>query len=164
LTIPREGQSVSYIGDGRDGRALGERGKVLSVTGRSGHVKWADQTITLVDLDDVAPLRGGVVAARVTPVDELDDSLEVGFPVQAGLRTTLMTEGALSALDMLASSGQVTGFAAIAESARTHVENQVRTDPGFLRATAGLDDDEVDELVSTAAVVLLRDTLGSADA
>lgn len=166
MTIPREGQAVSYIGDGRDGRVLGERGRVLAVNGRSGHVKWDDHTITLVaDLEsDLAPLRSTTAAARVSVPDELDDSLEVGLPVHTGLRSVLAVEGSTAALNVLAASGQLTSFAAIADSARLHTEAQVRADQSFRRALAGLDEDEVDELVSTAALVLLRDSFGVLDA
>lgn len=164
--LPREGQSVSYVGDGRDGRTLGERGRLLYVSGRSGHVKWADETITLVDLDDVASVRSTAGAARAAVVapDELADSLEVGLPAHTGLHGVFEAEGSSGVLNALASAGQLTSFAAIAEGARTYTEAQVRADPTFRGATAGLDQDEVDELVAMAALVLLRDSFGSVDA
>jgi hypothetical protein len=158
-----EGSRVSYIGDGHDGRALGEHGRLLAITGRSGHVKWEDRTITLVDLVDVAPLSSTAAAARPPADDDLADSLDVG-PVQAfGVRGVYETEGTPGVLNVLASTGQLTGFASIAEDTRLFAEGQVRQDPELSRVAAQLDPEEADELISTATAVLLRDAFGVLD-
>lgn len=167
MSQKREGSHVSYVGDGRSGRALGERGQVLAITGRSGHVKWADRSITLEDLDDLALLRAGFGAARATaafePDDELADSLEVG-PIQAaGMRGVYEAEGGAGVLSALASTGQLAGFASIAEEARLFAEARVRQDPDLARVAAQLDPEEADELVSLATAGLLRDAFGGVD-
>lgn len=160
----REGSRVSYVGDGDDGRALGERGQILAITGRSGHVKWADSTITLVDLEDVAPLSSITGAARaVTATDDLADSLDVG-PIQAiGMRGLFETVGCNGVLSELTATGQLTGFPTIAEEARLYAEGRVRQDPDLSRVIAQLDPEEGDELISVATLVLLRTAFGVPD-
>jgi hypothetical protein len=157
----REGSRVSYVGDGSDGRSLGERGQILAINGRSGHVKWADSSITLVDLEfDVAPLASTTGAVRAPARDELDDSLDVG-PIHAvGMAGVYEREGGAGVLNALAGTGQLSSFASIAEEARFFVEQRVRQDPDFCRVTAQLDPDEADELISLASHVLLRDAFG----
>lgn len=159
----REGSNVSYVGSGESGRDLGERGRILAINGRCGHVKWADHSITLEDLNDL-----GMVATAVeintAPRDELDDSLEVGSMPVVGVRGLFDTEGSHGVLSALASVGQLSGFAVIAEEARAFVERQVREDPAFRSATAVFDPEESDELISVATSLLLRDAAGvSAD-
>lgn len=163
----REGSHVSYVGDGRNGRALGERGQILAITGRSGHVKWIDRSITLEELGNLALLRSGFGAARVAvaiePDDELADSLEVG-PIQvAGMRGVYEAEGGEGVLSALASTGQLSGFTSIAEEARLFAEARVRQDPDLARVAAQLDPEEADELVSLATATLLRDAFGGVD-
>lgn len=164
----REGSHVSCVGDGRNGRALGERGQILAITGRSAHVKWADRSITLEDLDDLALLRSGFGAARATaavvePDDDLADSLDVG-PIQAaGMRGVYEAEGGFGVLSALASTGQLSGFASIAEETRLFAEARVRQDPDLARVAAQLDPEEADELVSLATASLLRDVFGTVD-
>lgn len=157
----REGSRISYIGDGGDGRVLGERGQVLAITGRSGHVKWGDGSITLMDLDDIAPL--GVTTATFAagmPQDDLADSLDVG-PIQAtGVRAVYATQGGQAVLASLAANGQLGGFQAIADDARVYAEALVRQDPGVCLAVAQLDPEEGDELISLATSQLLRSAFG----
>lgn len=158
-----EGMRVSYIGDGSDGRILGERGQILAITGRAAHVKWADSSITLVDLNDLGKLATPTRTAAVTPVDDLADSLEVGPVVAVGMRGVFEAEGSGGVLRALAATGQLSRFASIAEDVRTFTERQVREDPDVRRVTAQLDPEEGDELVSVATLALLRDAFGTAD-
>jgi hypothetical protein len=158
-----EGARVSYIGDGHDGRALGEHGRLLAITGRSGHVKWEDRTITLVDLNDVAALSPSTAAARPPADDDLADSLDVGPVRSFGVRGVYEVDGTSGVLSALASTGQLTGFASIAEDTRLFAEGRVRQDPELSRAAAQLDPEEADELIAMATAVLLRDAFGALD-
>jgi hypothetical protein len=156
---PREGARISYVGNGNDGRVLGERGRLLARDHRSGHVKWADNSITMVDLEDIAAVASTYGAARAQPRDELDDSLAVG-PIQAvGLRQVLDTEGQAGVLNALAAAGQLGGLVGIAEESLSFTAQRIRQEPAFREAVAQLDDDEVDALIQLAAQVLLRDAL-----
>lgn len=158
--VAHEGQSVSYVGDGRDGRALGERGRVLATSGQSGHVKWGDDTITLVDLRDVAPLSSTMGAARAVVRDELDDSLDVGPIVAPGVRGVFQSEGSTGVLQALAGSGQLASFASIAEQTRIYAEGLLRQDPGLMSAVSHLDDEDADEVITLATLRLLREVAG----
>jgi hypothetical protein len=157
-----DGSSVSYIGDGHDGRALGERGQLLTTSGRTTHVKWADGTISPHDCDDIAPVNARLLREAVTR-DEFADSLEVGPIVATGLRATYETEGEAGVLNALASSGHLGGFQAIAEEIQGFAEQRIRQDGTFREAAAQLDEDEVDGLIRVAALVLLRDAFGTVD-
>jgi hypothetical protein len=151
----REGARISYVGDGRTGRTLGEHGRLLARDLRSGHVKWADSSITLEDLQDIAPL---VTHAVASTSDDLADSLEVG-PIQTtGLRNVLETEGSAGAVNALANSGHLGDLQDVADDALNFVALRIRQEPLFRAATASLEADEIDELVTMAAQVLLRDS------
>lgn len=156
---PREGARISYVGNGHDGRVLGERGRLLARDHRSGHVRWADSSITLIDLDDIAPVASTFGAARAPDRDELEDSLAVG-PIQAvGLRQVLDTEGHAGVLNAMAAAGQLGGLAGIAEDSLSFTAQRIRQEPAFREAVAQLDDDEVDALIQFVAQVLLRDAV-----
>jgi hypothetical protein len=155
----REGSKVSYIGDGRDGRTLGERGTLLVISGAVGHVQWLDGTLTPHYTDDLAPL-GRI--ARIEH-DELADSLDVGPVVHVGVRAVYESEGSAGVLNQLSATGALTGFAEIAEEARTLVASRIRSDPGFRAVVAQLDDDEGEDLVALASHVLLRDAFSDTE-
>jgi hypothetical protein len=158
----REGSKVSYIGDGHDGRQLGDHGRLLVRSGRQGHVKWASGEITPHDLEDLAPAPGAH-QQRVAAVDPLADSLEVGLPQVVSVRATYEIEGAAGVLNALATTGSLGGFSEIANEVMSLVATRVRSDPGIAPVLAQLDDDEAAELVTTATHALLRDAFGDAD-
>lgn len=150
----REGQRVVYVGDGRDGRALGERGQLLVREGAKGQVRWADSSITTHWLDD---LESVTRLAALQSTDGLEDSLEVG-PIQTiSARTVFDAEGSAGVLNHLSATGALSGFSAIAEDARAFVAARIRQDPALMQATAALEEDEREELILTAAHALLRD-------
>lgn len=154
----REGQGISYVGDGGNGRSLGDRGRILAEGGGGAHVKWADGMITLEDQRDIAPL--AVAAVSRGPVDDLADSLEVG-PVRAtGLRQALNEGGSGGAVRVLASSGQLGDLDSIVEETLAFVAVRIRTEPVFLAAVSSLEEDEADELASVAARQLLSRMAG----
>jgi hypothetical protein len=151
----REGMRVSYVGDGRDGRSLGDRGQLLVRQGSKGQVRWADGSITPHFLDDLESTSMARLAAAAS--DGLEDSLDVG-PIQAtGVRATYDTDGSAGVLNQLAATGGLTSFAEIAEDARAFVAARIRQDPLLREATAALDDDEREDLIHVASHVLLRD-------
>lgn len=158
-----DGAQVSYVGDGHDGRALGERGQLLTTAGRIAHVKWGDGAITPHDVEDIAPTRAAHGAARAVVRDELDDSLDVGPVAHVGIRATYEVDGEVGVLNALAGSGQLGAFQMIAEEVASFTEQRIRQS-GALHAVAGqLDEDEVDSMTRLAALVLLRDAFGALD-
>lgn len=158
--LPREGDAVSFIGEGE---LFGAHGQLLANAGpHGGHVKWANGQVSLVDIEDLAlSRRVPVVAAREH--DDLEDSLEVGPLSTVGVRQVQDDEGPVGVLNFMASTGQLSGFAAIAEEIHTHATLLVRRDPGVREVTAQLDEDEAEGLIHLAASVLLRDAFGVVD-
>lgn len=161
--LPREGDAVSYIGEGV---LFGAHGKLLATAGaHAGHVEWSTGSqagqVTLVDTDDLVASRRSkpVVAAR----DELDDSLEVGGLSVTAVRQVQDEEGPVGVLNFMASNGHLSGFAHIGEQALGFVTGLVRQDSGVREVTAQLDDDEAEGLIHLAASVLLRDAFGVVD-
>lgn len=155
----RDGQKVSYVGDGHDGRALGEHGQLLTTLGRTAHVKWAvDETITSVDRDDIVPANLRAAAARpAAPRDGLEDSLDVGPIASTGVRAALESEGPAGVINALASGGHLGDFPEIAEELVVLAEHRIRRSASFREVAVQLDEDEFDELTRLAALVLLRD-------
>jgi hypothetical protein len=152
----REGSRVCYVGDGSDGRALGDRGRLLLRSGSSGHVRWDDGTIAPHYLADLEALAWSRQAAAVA-ADGLEDSLEVG-PIQTvAVREAYEAEGSAGVLNQLSTTGALGGFAEIAQEARELVVARLRQDPTLGQATAALDDDEREDLILTATYALLRD-------
>lgn len=158
-----DGATVSYVGDGHDGRVLGERGQLLTTSGRVAHVKWADGAITPHDVEDVAPTSSARGAARLAVRDELEDSLDVGPVAHVGVRLAYEVEGEVGVLNVLASAGQLGAFQAIAEEVQTFTEQRIRQSGALREATSQLDEDEADGVARLAALVLLRDAFGQVD-
>ena len=94
MSEPTEGSWVSYIGRPENGPQMGDQGRLLAVTGSSGHVKWEggdmDGRLTLTRLDDLVTTAGSSASRteqfagpeannlRTATIDDLDDSLEFG--------------------------------------------------------------------------------------
>lgn len=157
-----EGSRVSYIGDGRDGRVLGEHGTLLVRSGSKGTVRWEDSSISDAYLDDLAPVTRGRVAVRDDSLG-LDDSLEVGSIQAIGVRGLFDREGSVGVLNAMATHGSLSGFSEIAQDALAYVAQRIRSEPAFREVVAQLDDDESEELFTTASQALLRDAFGEPD-
>lgn len=166
MTI-REGQAVSYIGDGTRGVPLGAHGRLLAyATVRSAHVQWLDGPlrgqVTVHDVDEElapAPQRFQAALQR----DGLEDSLEVGPISATGTRHTFDVEGPAGVLTMMASAGRLSNFDTIADDVLLHTEGLIRQEASVREVLADLDDAEGDELVSLASRVLLRDAFGAVE-
>jgi hypothetical protein len=86
VSQPHEGARVSYIGVDPEGPEMGAQGRLLAITGRSGHVKWDDGRhggqLTLTAMADIVTCPGATTKVAVereaTSFPELDDSLEFG--------------------------------------------------------------------------------------
>lgn len=157
-----EGQAVSYVGDGQQGLPLGAHGRLLAFANKTaGHVQWLD-----------GPLRGQVtvheLGAEVLPSnkkfatvqDGLEDSLEVGFIQHTSARAVYDTEGSVGVLSLLASSGHLANFEAIADEAQAFVQGRIRAEASVRDVLAQLEEEEASELVALASRVLLQDAFG----
>lgn len=163
MSFLREGCRVSYVGDGSDGRTLGDRGQLLVRSGRKGHVKWDDGQVTPHYLDDLAASAAQHRQAAVI-TDGLEDSLEVGPISMTGVRGVYDTEGGVGVLNAMATTGALVAFSEIALEAQQFVAQRIRQDPAFRQVTAQLDDDEAEELFTLASQALLRDAFSDPDA
>lgn len=160
-STPHDGSRVSYIGEGE---LFGAHGQLLASMGRGGHVKWASGpksgSVTLVDTDDLVPLRNQHVAVAG---DGLEDSLEVNTLTVTGVRAIQDTEGTVGVMNMLAVSGQLDGLQDIADDALTTVIGRLCHHEVLRSVVAQLSDDEGEALVQTVAHALLRDAFGDHD-
>lgn len=155
----RDGQTVTYIGPGMNGLAIGDQGKVLSAERDSCHVLWASgalhNQIVLVGNFDLAPI------GRQATLDGLEDCLDVDSGIStSATRDIFDTGGEIGLLNQMAEEGHLASFAAIAEDAYEFIASRVRQDPAFRSITAHLDEDEGEALIRLASHVLLRDAFG----
>lgn len=136
---------------------LGAQGAVLIVDGRAAHVQWKTGSlaphVSLVDAGDLEPLesRHGAVEAA------LDDSLEVAGLGTFTARQIFEDGGPEALLNAMVESGHLASFTPIAEEALELVMGRLRTSAALQGVTAHLDPEDTEELVRTAAAVLIRD-------
>lgn len=156
----REGQRVSYVGDGGDGLAIGDRGKVVSSEGETCHVLWttgsrAGQILFHRDYDLVVSAQG---QRNLSDLDDFAAPL-VSFSV----RDTHDRYGNSGLLNALNEDGHLAAFARLAEDAIQAVASGVREDPSIQEVLSQLDDEDGDEFVMFATLTLLRDAFGEDD-
>lgn len=160
MSAPREGQRVSYVGDGEGGLEVGDRGKVVSSDGSACHVLWttgvrAGQVMFHKDFDLVASNQGP------RNLSELDDFAAplVSFAVR-DIHDRHGNSGLLNALN---EDGHLAAFSRLAEDAIQTVASGVREDPSIQEVLSQLDDEDGDEFVMFATLTLLRDAFGEDD-
>lgn len=157
----RDGQQVTYVGDGGDGLHLGDRGQVLAVVGSGSHVLWRTGVlhgqVTLVENEDIVR-EGRAQTVEAAVADALDSPL-----VTVAVRETYDESGEAGLLNALNEAGHLAAFTQIAEEAAGFIASRIRRDPAFRAVLAHLDGDEGDRLVTLASTVLLRDAFGGAE-
>lgn len=153
----REGQRVSYVGDGDHGLQPGDRGKVLSAEADSAHVLWTTgrQAGNLLFHDNYDLVAEGAGRDSTHTIDSFHEPL-----VSTAVRSTFDRYGSAGLLNALNEEGHLAVFAPIAEEAIQMVAARIREEPAFQEVLAHLDPQEGDEVVSVAAFVLLRDAFG----
>lgn len=161
----RDGQRVSYIGDGRDGLNLGDKGQVLVVEGRGSHVLWSTGArsgeVDLIDNFDLAAQGKGQTVASFDP--EQDDSLEVGGLHTTAVRDLYDADGEAGVLNWMVNAGHTASFQAVAEEAHSFIVARLRQDPSFQAVANNLDEEEHESVIRLAASVLLRDAFGEGE-
>lgn len=161
----RDGQRVSYIGDGRGGLALGDKGQVLIGEGQTSHVLWATGShkgdVTLNDDYDLTPVGKGQTVASFDP--DQDDCLEVGGLSTTAVRDLYDADGEAGVLNWMVNAGHTASFQAIAEEAHSYIAARLRQDTSFQAVASNLDEDEHESVIRLAASVLLRDAFGEAE-
>lgn len=156
MNIP-EGARVSYVGDGDDDLAVGDKGKVLSAAGSGSHVLWSSGAragdITLTANMDL-------ISSRTV---DYDDSLDTGCLVSVAVRETYDRGGEAALLNALNEEGHLATFAPFAEEALQMVASRIREDPSIREVLGQLEPDEGAEFIHLAASVLLRDAFGGGE-
>lgn len=150
MSVCKEGQKVTYIGEGEV--EVGATGKVVSADAGCAHVLWATgakaNNITLVHSDDL-------VVASQPPKESLGGPI-----VRIAVQDVWESQGAEGLLNVLAEEGHFSTFASIADDAANVVAAQVREDPSMREVLAQLDVDDGEELVATVTTALLREAFG----
>jgi hypothetical protein len=136
--------------------AQGEHGRVLAADSHYAHVQWDNGTVSMRERDELT-----VLASRDEVSASLDDSLSVGGLEVTSARSVYDDSGPAGLLNHLAESGHLASFTDIAEDALLLIASRVRTDPILFNATAGLEEEEREDLVRLASVVLIRDAFGT---
>lgn len=150
----REGSRVAYVGPGDHGLEPGDRGKVVSSDGDASHVLWSTGvqagSILFHDNYDI------VVQGR----QDYDEDLYGAPLVSTAVAETFDRYGPTGLLNALNEEGHLAVFAPIAEEAFAAVVSRIRTEPAFLEVIAQLGDEDGEEVISLAALALLRDAFG----
>jgi hypothetical protein len=137
--------------------ANGEHGQVLATDSHYAHVQWDNGRVSMHELDELT----AVSVSRDEVAASLADSLSVGGMEVTSARSVYDDSGPAGLLNFLAESGHLGSFTDIAEEALLLISQRVRTDPVLFNATAGLEDEEREDLVRLASVVLIRDAFGT---
>lgn len=153
---PGEGEVVAYAGEGDDGLAVDDRGKVLSAAGSGSHVMWSTGQrageITLTSNMDLIALRRPAVR---------DDSFESSGIVAFAVRDTYDRRGEAGLVNALIEEGHFATLVPVAEEALQLVSSRLREDPSMREVLGQLDPEEGAEFIYLAASVLLRDSFGA---
>lgn len=154
----REGSKVAYVGPVTKGRDIGDEGLVVSAEASYSHVRWTTGAkvgeFDLVRNSDLV-VNGSLSQHPLTAGDSFDEGL-VGINVHA----VYSRRGSLGLINALNEEGHLMAFPQIAEEAASFVAQRIREDPSVVEVLGSLEEDEVDDFVSTACMVVLRDAFG----
>jgi hypothetical protein len=149
----RDGARVAYIGQERDGLGIGDEGVVFKGEATYSHVKWTSgqhtAEIEMVRNDDLV-VDGSLANHPLTA--DFDSPL-----VQINVQATYQRRGGLGLLQALHQDGHLSSFSQIAEEALALVASRLREDPSLIEVLARLDDEEGDDFIATATMVVLKD-------
>ncbi len=146
-----DGQKVSYVGDGDDGLAVGDEGKVIAAGVTGSHVMWA----TGSQKDQVTLTPNWDLVAQRRSVASMDNDLTTGL-VTFAVRDVYDREGPGGLMAALRDDGHLSTMATIGEEAIQFVATKVRNDPSMREVLAHLDDDEGGDLVAKLSGSILR--------
>ena len=149
-----DGQKVAFSGDPHEGSPdVGDEGVIVAVGHTASHVKWetgqrAGQFIEMSHYDLTV-----LSAAR-------DHDLMASGLVSFSVRDVCASQGVRGLLARLAQEGHTANFEDIAVQAVQDTGSLIRSAPSMAEVIANLDSHDAEELVSMAAVALLRDAFG----
>jgi hypothetical protein len=132
----------------------------LAVSSNAAHVQWHTGALQgQVELYDTGDLQS-LPARRGAVEDSLDDSLDVAGLGTFTARQLYDETGPSGLLNAMADAGKLAAFQDIAEDALALVTERLRTSASFTAMAAHLDEDEAEQMIRLASVVLIRDAFG----
>lgn len=150
-----EGAIVAYVGEGGDGLAVEDRGRVLSAAGSGSHVLW----LSGAKMDQITLTANFDLVAMRDPGPR-DDSFESQGIVSFAVRDVYDSRGETGVVNALITEGHFSTLVPVAEDALQFVCSRLREDPSMREVLASLDEEEGAEVINLAASVLLRDSFG----
>jgi hypothetical protein len=155
----KEGARVAYIGEPPEkGFAVGDEGRIIAMAGSGAHVQWASGEhsgeISITRLDDLTPIKRQARSFADTD----------GLLVTVAVRDEYINGGASGLLNALNDEGHMANWSQYAEDALQLVATRIRQDPSMAEVVAQLDDEEAEEVIATATLVLLRDAFSVSEA
>lgn len=151
-TVFLEGDHVDYVGDGLDGIPPAQ-GRIMAFASKTAaHVEWTS-----------GPRQGGIDMVSIYDLEKSASIATVQAPtVSAGVlvRRVMHREGSTGVLRYLSALNQLSGWEDIAAEVIGFVEAKLRSDASMDLPYETLTADEIDSLVRTSALVLLRDKFG----
>lgn len=148
-TVFLEGDHVDYLGDGLDGLPPAQ-GRIMALASKTAaHVEWLSglrigeiDVVSVHDLEKSASL-AAVAAPKISAA--------------VLVRQVMHREGTPGVLQYLAAINQLSTWEDIAADVLRFVESRLRVDASMELPYETLRSDEVDEIIKSSALTLLRD-------
>jgi hypothetical protein len=152
MTVFLEGEHVDYVGDGLDGIPPAQ-GRIMAVASKAAvHVEWL-----------TGPRQGQIDLVEVYDLEKSASVAAVQAPTVSAsvlVRRVMHREGSAGVLRYLAALNQLISWEEIAEEALRFVESRLKVDASMDLPYETLTSEEIEALVRTSAVTLLRDKFG----
>jgi len=148
-----EGARVSYTGESRGRLGTGAEGRLLSISGDSGHVLFS--TGKVAGVVEFLPLHLLTAHGQAQPsliADALDAPEQLS---SVAVRETVASSGEQGLVAALSEAGVLDELASIADEAAEMVASRIREDPGMRQIMAALDGEERDQVVSLTTSMIL---------
>ena len=151
MTVFLEGDHVDYVGDGRDGIPAAP-GRIMAVASQNAvHVEWVDGPRTgMIDMVSVYDLEKSASESTIAPPTITAHSV----------RRAMNTDGEVGVLNFLAAVQQTGTWERIAREAKGFVEGRLRVDESMELPYEQLRPEEIDRVISLAAVTILAQAFG----
>ena len=146
-----QGQRVAFIGPEDGGLEVGDTGQVVEAGNTGSQIRWTTGARKGV-IDLIAHTH--IVPTAVSQGDDLNAPL-VAFAAQ----DLCERSGPMAVVAALGRDGHLDNLDHLAETAVRLVAESLRNEPSIAEVTAQLDPVDAEELVTTAAVALLRRTV-----
>jgi hypothetical protein len=146
-----EGDSVAYLGDGRDGLQPASGTLVYFASDTAANVKWStgprQGEIDMVSIYDLVP-------------EPSQAALHAPTLTTMSVRMVMGSEGEQGVINLLARANRLANWERIARDVLNYVEARLKVDTSLDLAYEQLSSEQMDRVVSVGARRLLRDAFG----